>query len=616
MPDVIRLLPDSVANQIAAGEVIQRPASAVKELLENAVDAGATEIKLIIKDAGRTLIQVIDNGCGMSETDARLCFDRHATSKIKEASDLFAIKTMGFRGEALASIAAIAHVELKTKRKEDEVGTMILIEGSEFKSQEPCSCNQGVSFSVKNIFFNVPARRNFLKSDPIETSHIIEELTRVALAFSDVSFQFYHNDKEIYVLERSTLKQRIINLVNKNFKDKIIPIEQQVDFISISGFIGKPEFAKKTRGEQYFFVNNRFIKHPYLYHALLNAYEELIPANSHPSYFIFFQVDPQTIDINIHPTKTEIKFTDEKLVYAVLRSAAKHALGKSNLVPSLDFEREQGMDLPLSYKNKPVTPPSIKVNPDYNPFKEFRKLNLSDKNNRDNWEKLYPIETPELKATPAENLFVENKENTQQMQQEIVEHTSDKESMQIKEIIQLNNKYIVASVDLGLIVINQQLAHERILYEYFLKQSEKNESSQQQLFPETIDFSANDASLLRELLEDIRSMGFSIEALSGNTFVVNGIPAGAETESVQEMIEVILENFRQNLQEVSKDRKNTLAISMAKSMAIHIGKSLSKEEMIVLTNGLFACNHPSFSPSGKSVFTIIEHDEIAKRLRE
>ena len=410
MPDIIKILPDSVANQIAAGEVIQRPASVVKELLENSIDAGATEINLIVKDAGRTLIQVTDNGSGMSETDARLSFERHATSKIKESKDLFAIRTIGFRGEALASIAAIAQIEIKTKRNEDTLGTSVKIEASKFIKQEECNCSNGTTISVKNIFFNVPARRNFLKSDQVEVNHIIEEFQRVAIAFTEVAFTFYHNGNELFHLQGHVrtqnfvslhLKQRISSLFGKQYNERLIPIEQSTEYIKITGFLGKPEFAKKNRGEQYFFINNRFIKHSYLNHAVTNAYFELIPTTTYPSYFIFFEIDPKAIDVNIHPTKTEIKFQDEKMVYAVLFSSVKQSLGKFNISPTIDFEVEKSFDLPSSYKDKPANPPQIKINPDYNPFNKSnpietrhalyseKKATPLEKINKENWEKLY-----------------------------------------------------------------------------------------------------------------------------------------------------------------------------------------------------------------------------------
>ena len=619
MPDIIRLLPDSVANQIAAGEVVQRPASVVKELMENAVDAGATEIKLIVKDAGRTLIQVIDNGNGMSETDARLCFERHATSKITEAKDLFAIQTMGFRGEALASIAAIAHVELKAKRQDDELGTSVIIEGSNVKSQEVCSCNNGTSIAVKNIFFNVPARRNFLKSDSVETSHIIEEFTRVALAYPEISFQLYHNDKEVFQLQGGALKQRIIGIFGKNYNDRFVSIDQKVDFISIAGFIGKPEFAKKTRGEQYFFVNNRFIKHPYLHHAILNAYDELIPTSSHPSYFIFFQVNPQTIDINIHPTKTEIKFQDEKMIYAVLRSTTKLALGKSNITPTLDFEREQNLDLPSSYKNRPITPPVINVNHDYNPFKELRKITSANKSNLDHWEKLYQTETPKIESKnfetpkPVQDIIIQS----QAMQQRLENDCDNENALFLNnDIFQLHNKYIVAPIKSGLMIINQQFAHERILYEHLFDLfDQKSNITQQQLFPETIELSATDAALMREISDDIKLLGFDIETMSGNTFVVNGIPALIKNPNIKELLENILENFKSSFVDLKNDRKLSLAQSMAKSMAVKSGQCLQKEEMVSLIDELFACKHPYSSPSGKPTFNTIEIEELNKKFK-
>ncbi|NTW33123.1 MAG: DNA mismatch repair endonuclease MutL, partial [Bacteroidetes bacterium] len=460
MPDIIRLLPDNVANQIAAGEVIQRPASAVKELLENAIDSGATHIKLIIKDSGKTLIQLIDNGCGMSETDARLSFERHATSKIKEASDLFNIRTMGFRGEALASIAAIAQIELKTKRIGDETGTSIIIEGTEVKSQESCQCSEGTSISVKNLFFNVPARRNFLKSNTVETNHILDEFHRVALAFPDISFEMYHNNSEVYHLTPSPLKQRIISIFGSNFNQRLIPVIQESGICNISGFIGKPDSAKKTRGEQFFFVNNRFIKHPYLNHAVVSAFDELLPANSFPAYFIFIEIDSKEIDINIHPTKTEIKFQDDKSIYAIMRSAVKMALGKFSISPTLDFNVEKSFDILPLKKGETVNPPTIKINPDYNPFNtenREKKLNSSpaqsliNKTNRESWEKLYPSEV---------NIKQDNNEIIQQGEavQQII-HSDWENNIQHqtkKQYLQLHSSYIVTQVKSGVMLIDQQ----------------------------------------------------------------------------------------------------------------------------------------------------------------
>ncbi len=599
MPDIIQLLPDSVANQIAAGEVIQRPASVVKELLENSVDSGADEIKLVIKDAGRTLIQVIDNGCGMSDTDARLCFERHATSKIKKAKDLFNIKTMGFRGEALASVAAITYLQLKTKKTEEELGTCVTIEGGNVKSQESVICPNGTSISVKNIFFNVPARRNFLKSNFVEIKHIIEEFQRIALAYPKISFLMFNNDNETYnLLKNSGLKQRISAIFSKNYNQRLIPVEQETHFIKISGFIGKPEFAKKTRGEQYFFVNNRFIKHPYLNHAVNHAFEELLPSSAFPSYFIFFDVDPKTIDINIHPTKTEIKFQDDKIVYAVLQSTVKKALAKFNITPSIDFDVENSFDIPYSERNKPIRPPQIKINHDYNPFDNpraipFYKLQTPlEKSNKENWTKLFTSDT----------------QDTSKLLNNLPEAN--------KNILQIDNRYILTNIKSGLMIIDQQRAHERILYEHFIDILEnKITASQQQLFPQTIEFSASDAQLIKEIKNDIETLGFKIDNSGLNSFVINGIPADISKIDVKELLETVLENYKRNLTDINLDKKTNLAQSMAKNISVKSGRTLKKEEMNALTDKLFACKIPYSSISGNPTFVIITFDEIEKKFK-
>ncbi len=528
--NIIKLLPDSVANQIAAGEVIQRPASAVKELLENAVDAGATSIELHIKDAGKTLIQVIDNGCGMSAMDARMSFERHATSKIQKADDLFAIRTMGFRGEALASIAAIAQVEMKTRLLEEELGTCLKIEGSKVISEEPCHCKPGTSIAVKNLFFNVPARRNFLKSHTVETRHIIEEFTRVALINFDIEFSFFHNNKIVFKLPKSSFKARIVNIFGKNYDQKLLPVEQETSVVKIKGFIGKPEFAKKTRGEQYFFVNGRFIKHPYLHHAVENAFSELLPNEAYPSYFINIEIDPSEIDINIHPTKTEVNFKDARYIYAVMHSAVKQSIGKHSLTPTIDFDIDPSID--ILFQNQPkgeVKQPEIKTNPDYNPFKQgsssqtFRppKPKIDP-----NWQKLY-----EEHYNNEENISVPQAEPEKE----------EEDIFNTQGFFQVHNKYIVTNVRSGLMLIDQQKAHERILYEEFLDKLENVKfSSQQQLFPVTLQFSAGDAEIIRSLSEELKSLGFIFEPIGANGFVFQGIPEGMESSQIEDVIENIL----------------------------------------------------------------------------
>ena len=543
MSDIIHLLPDSVANQIAAGEVIQRPASVVKELMENAIDAGADYVQLIVKDAGKTLIQVIDNGSGMSETDARLCFERHATSKINDAKDLFSIRTMGFRGEALASIASISQLELKTKSENDALGTQIIIEGSDIKNQEVCQFQKGTSISVKNLFYNVPARRNFLKNDAQEIHHINEEFYRVALINHNVAFSLYYNDKLTIKLEKSNLKQRVVNVFGKNYNEKLIPVEQSTQLVNISGYIGKPEFAKKTRGEQYFYVNNRFFKHPYFHHAIENAYNELIPEKSYPLYLIHFEINTEKIDVNIHPTKTEIKFQDERTIYALLRSAIKHGLGKNNIVPSLDFEVEQSFTLNPPDENKIIYPPSIKVDPNFNPFdKKNEKKSLApeyihaiEKGNNQDWIKLF--------ENQKKNDIYSNKELTTSIDKEnYIEITEEnKNTGLLYNSFQIHNKYIITPIKSGLVIIDQQRAHERILYENYLKLVDKKTSySQQQLFPQTVVFNEKDVILLNEIKNELNDMGFEINEFGKNTFIINSIPCDMVNTNIQNIIEEIL----------------------------------------------------------------------------
>ncbi len=608
MTDIIRLLPDAVANQIAAGEVIQRPASALKEILENSIDSGSTYIKIIIKDAGRTLVQVIDNGCGMSETDARMCFERHATSKIRSVTDLFEIRTMGFRGEALASIASIAHVELKTRKHEDELGTEICIEGGVVKSHKPCSCAVGTSIEVKNLFFNVPARRNFLKSNTVETRHIIEEFTRIALINPDIEFSLFHNNKQNFILKKSNMKQRIVGLFGNNFNQRIVPVEQKTSYVKIGGFIGKPEFAKKTRGQQYFFVNGRFMRHPYLHHAVDNAYRELISEKSYTAYFINIEVDTKTIDINIHPTKTEIKFMDEKPIYAILRSTIKQSLGKFNLTPTIDFDVEQSFIYTPPPKDNPVRPPVIKVNPDYNPFdtpgiKQFqRSESPREKSNKENWEKLFES---------SDNIQFE-----QTKQQTLEPEWTQQEKAECRSLqaSQLQNRYILSSIKSGLIIIDQQNAHERILFEQFIEQLEsKKGNSQQQLYPQTFTLSPSDSEILKEIIDEIQWLGFDISYRGKNSFLIKGIPSSISKENPQGTIEGMIENFKRNLIDLRVEKSVNLARSMAKRMAIKHGKNLQIEEMQDLIDRLFACKQPYHSLDGKPTFITINFKEIENR---
>ncbi len=612
MPDIIQLLPDSVANQIAAGEVIQRPASAVKELLENAVDAGATLIKLIVKDAGKSLIQVIDNGVGMTETDARRSFERHATSKITKAEDLFNIRTKGFRGEALASIAAIAQVELKSRKPENEIGTCIEIEGSEIKDQSPCSCSSGTSFSVKNLFYNVPARRNFLKSDQVEFRHVMEEFERIALPHPEIAFSLYHNNQLIFQLEKSSFKQRIIALFGSNYNERLVPVEQETNIINLAGYIGKPEHARKTRGEQFFFINKRFIKSAYLSHAIQTAYEQLLSKESFPSYFILMEVDPKTIDINIHPTKTEIKFEDERSIYSILRSSIKLSLGKYNLTPTLDFEQEMSFaNIPLKSDKSFIPEPTIKINPDYNPFRTDNTDSTSRKapsvlniSNKANWEKMY--ESIQAEATLQE-----------QQKPLLPTQTKAFPVEEDKQVFQLHAKYLLSPIKSGLMLIDQQGAHERILYEYYLNSIENHKAtSQQELFPKTIELNTRDFELVKELKEEIQSIGFDLSEFGKNTYVINGIPADVNNTDGVQLLESLLETYKQNLTDVKISKRENIARSLAKNAAIKTGKILTQNEMQDIIDRLFACSMPYTSASGKSIVTTLPFADLEKLFKK
>lgn len=599
--DIIKLLPDSVANQIAAGEVIQRPASVVKELMENALDAGATQIDLYIKDAGRTMITVIDNGHGMSETDARLCFERHATSKIKKAEDLFMIRTMGFRGEALASIAAVAQVELTTRRKEDELGTKILIEGSVVKEQLPRPMSVGTSFTVKNLFFNIPARRNFLKSNEVEMRHITDEFFRVAMMNPEVAFSLNNNDKEVYHLQKGTLKQRIVGLFGKDYDRKILPVKQETETAIINGFIVKPEFLRKTRGEQYFFVNKRFIKHAYLHHAIENAYQELIPKDCFPGYFINIDIDPKEIDINIHPTKTEVNFQDVKLIYAILHSAVRKSIGQNNLAPLLDFDvnPELGIDFgEASRMDRPIVEPKIDYNPGFNPFNSTPQPRHASAN----WKIMYE----DNNETISSNI---NKISN-------FDETNISSVIESKNLyLQLQQSYIITTVKSGLLIVDQHLAHKRVLYEKYLKEMENNlEASQQELFPQHITLNPNDASLLKEIKSDLEKIGFRIQQMNSSTFIINGTPADNKNNDAVSLLEKILDMYKTNLVDLKLDKKLNLARSLASQLAIKSGQTLTPIEMQDLVDRLFGCAVSEVSPDGKKIYTILNVNELKTRL--
>ncbi len=610
MSDIIKLLPDSVANQIAAGEVVQRPASAVKELLENAIDAGADKIQLIIKDAGKALIQVIDNGCGMSVTDARMCFERHATSKVRKAEDLFAIRTMGFRGEAMASIAAIAQVELKTKRHEDEVGTLLQIEGATFIKQEPVGTANGTSISIKNLFYNTPARRNFLKSNPAEMRHIIDEFQRVAMAKPTIAFSLHHDGVEIYRLPSSALKQRIVHLFGNNYNQRLIPVEEETTIINLKGYIGKPEFAKKTRGEQFFFVNDRFIKDAYLNHAVNKAYQELLPDDNFPLYVLFIDIDPAKIDVNVHPTKTEIKYLDEKSIYAIIHSAVKRSLGRFNITPTIDFNQETGFSQMISpIAHEDIVPPSIAFNPEFNPFSEGKSSQkelpyLRNHGNAgtstQNWGSLYEV----TQSKPSQQAPLPWSDQFSENQFEPVQ----------KQFMQIHNRYIVSQIKSGVMVIDQQAAHERILYERFLLHLEDRKgASQQSLFPQTVTLSPNDYELAKSLLDDIKSLGFEVREFGKNTLVIEGIPVdlGSTTINETQLFEHLIEGYKNSQQELKLDKRDSLARSMARNSAIKTGTSLGQQEMNTLIEELFACKTPNFSISGKPVIQTIGLNELA-----
>jgi DNA mismatch repair protein MutL len=615
MSDIIRLLPDSVANQIAAGEVVQRPSSAVKELMENSVDAGSSTIRLIVKDAGRTLIQVVDDGIGMSETDARLSFERHATSKIKSADDLFNLHTMGFRGEALASIAAVAQVELKTKRAEDETGTEIRIEGSNFISQEPCAMPTGTSFSIRNLFYNVPARRNFLKSDAVEFRHIVEEFERIAFAHPHIAFTLTHNGNELFNLPKGNLRQRIIALYGNPYNQRLVPVDETTDIVRITGFVGKPEFAKRTRGEQFFFLNKRFIKSTYLHHAVQGAFEQLLPADSFATYFLFLDVDPHTIDVNIHPTKTEVKFEDERSVYAILRSSVKRALGQYNISPTLDFEQEMSIEIPYKPKGTPIEAPGIMVNPNFNPFEKDSADTAPGHSSRSGQPSSYHRQSIQPNW---QEMFAAHVQQNEEAQQQLLH--SDLENAEERSasgsLWQLHDRYILTQLKSGILVIDQQRAHERVLFEKFAKQMENHAASTQQLlFPETIEFNPADIAMVISITDDINALGFDLRPFGSNTFVVHGIPAGLEGRSSGELLEGMLETFKQNEQELHLQPRENLVRSMAKLAAVKPGQSLSETEMRALVDELFACEMPSHAPDGKPAFIKFPIDELDRRFK-
>ena len=578
--DIIQLLPDHVANQIAAGEVIQRPSSAVKEMLENALDAGSTEIKLFIKDAGKTLLQVVDNGSGMSKADLKMCFERHATSKIKSADDLFNIQSMGFRGEAMASIAAIAHVEVTSKLTDKELGTHLIIEGSKITTHEDCASSNGTSMKVKNLFYNVPARRNFLKSDQVEMRHIVEEFTRIALANPKVKMQLFHNNSELFHLPSSNLRQRIVNIIGDKKNETLVPIEEETTLVKITGFVGKPEAAKRTRGEQYFFVNKRFIKSQYLHHAVSKAFEEVIAYNYFPSYFINLNINPKLIDINIHPTKTEIKFEDENAIYAIIRATVKRSLGAYNIAPSLDFSQELSFDLDFSNKEpKTLRQPTIKVDSTYNPFEKKSEYKLDA-----------AIEKEWKQPTLSEEFDSNN---------------------ELNELSQIGNHFIAVPNENGLLLIHQRRAHKRILFEYFKNiLSQQKGQSQQLLFPKEINLNNTELEFIVSMQKELNAVGFIFEFNDG-TLVISGIPPECQEENLHGIIENLIEQAK-NSEQLNINLKDNLAKSLATSLAISEFKKLADEEMKSLKNELLKCKSPSVCPSGKRTMINLKTADLEK----
>ncbi len=618
MSDIIQLLPDHVANQIAAGEVVQRPASVVKELLENAIDAEATDIKLIIKDAGKTLVQVIDNGKGMSTTDARLSFERHATSKIRNAEDLFKLNTKGFRGEALASIAAIAHVELKTKQENQELGTQLIIEGSEVKSQNVAVTPKGTSVAVKNLFFNIPARRNFLKSNTVELRHITDEFHRVALSHPDIAFSMFHNGSQLFDLQASNYRKRIVNIFGSKTNEKLVPVTEDTEVLKVNGFVGKPQFSRKTRSEQFFFVNNRFVKSPYLNHAINASFEGLLKDGYYPSYFLHLTVDPQSVDINIHPTKTEVKFDDEHTLYAILRSAVKHSLGQFNVAPILDFNSSTHLDTPYSYKDKDGKTPTIEVDRSFNPFQDEvgtpAKIMHTSSNfnpskhskNSSGWESLYVGLNSETKNSDTVLNF--------ESEPKPLEVFSENEVQQESAYFQLRSKYIVSTLKSGMLIIDQNRAHQRILYEDFLKQlTVKEATTQQLLFPVKLNFSSSDIKVLQDLEKDLAATGFVFSDFLEDEVVVSGIPVGVSEGQITAVFEQLINAIENDVPDQNFSTSDILAKSMAKSLAIKNGQALSNTEQEYILNRLFACKEPTVSPTNKTTFITLPLDDVEKK---
>lgn len=609
MADIINLLPDSVANQIAAGEVIQRPASVLKELVENAIDAEATQIQILIKDAGRTLLQVVDNGKGMSETDARMAFERHATSKIKSADDLFSIRTMGFRGEALASIAAIAQVEMRTRRTGDELGVRIEIAGTRIFKQEPVQCNIGTSIQVKNLFFNVPARRRFLKSDNVEKNHLLNEFYRIALVNTNIAFSYIDGEDEIFNIPPSNHKVRIENIFGRNTKkhweQQLLSIQTTTNLVNIFGYVGKPEFAQKS-ANQYFFVNSRYMRHPYFHKSVMLAYTQLIQANESPNYFIYFEVDPQTIDINIHPTKTEIKFENEQAIWSILSATIKESLGKFNVIPSIDFDQDGAIDIPIAPSSSEfVRPPQPNYDPNYNPFSTsgYKRQNLD-------WEQLYQgFEKKELNQSPPTDIRIPSTISFDEEQIRIETADSQVENYQFK------NQYILTGIKSGLLIIDQHRAHTRILFDLFIQQIENQPSiSQKILFPENLVLTPDNNLIFNQMIPDLKRLGFDFETIGECAYNITAVSSLIGTKSIIDLLLDMLDKAKNTADQFSNTLHETIALSLAESSAIRTGQHLSKEEINNLIDRLFACTNHHFTPDGKTIMTILSQGEIEKKL--
>ena len=607
MPDIIQLLPDHIANQIAAGEVIQRPASAVKELMENAVDSGATEIQLILKDAGKELVQVIDNGCGMSETDARMCFERHATSKINKIEDLFHIRTMGFRGEALASVAAVSQVVLKTRKHEKDLGTLLEIENSEVKKQEPCSCLPGTNISMKNLFFSVPARRHFLKSNTAEMRHIVDEFMHVALAYPGITFSLNTNGQDLFHLRSGTVKQRILQLLGNNYQDRLVTVKENTEYLNVTGFVGKPETAKKTRGDQYFFVNNRFIKSGYLHHAIMNAFSDLIPSDSYPMYALYIELDPALIDINVHPTKQEIKFEDERLIYAFIQSSVKHALARFSISPTLDFNLDPKIEQ-LPAITQPFTEDQKKQAAATDIFKTFTQKYQAHAIGGS-----FKHSYIDTEGRPQNDLLPSMPDLPEKAAQQELSAIWNNENVLERPLQQIHGKYILQQIKSGFMLIDQQSAHERILYEEYKRASrQKPLPSQQSLFPEKLILSPADAVLLNEMLPELSTLGYDIQPAAGHTFVIHGIPGDMDTGNERKYIEQLLEQFKHFNPEFKIDKREMMIRALASQHAIKSGQNLSAAEMQNLIDRLFACEQPQVTAGGRNTFLTFRIDELDK----